>query len=1326
MKKTGFLNRMISAVMVAAMLLTLLPGAALGEGTEVGGGTTAGTEETGGAGSPAATESIAVTYVRTTKSGVNLRESAETKAKSLNEKNQIGLGEVFFCYQVVHNDNYDWALIVYDGKSGYIRGDCFMYCDVEGNFLVTPSPTPAGGVTPDVNATGYVKAQRSSLALYVVPEGEVLNASDLIPANQVMPYYAGPYVVNGVNWLRVSYHNMNGYIRESDATYCDYNGNVLATAAPETGSVIGYVKLTQDKVYLRATPGGETLNDKDLMPLGKVLPYTLGPITEKGYTWVRVIYNGMTGYVRKDCFIYCDSTGLYTTDAPVDNDKVPSLTPTPTPAPETQLGYVKVNTDKLILRDKPNGVQINKNNLIPKDVIMPYTATPTRAGGYDWLRVIYVSTAGGTQTGYVRTDYVDYCDAYGNLILTTSTPTVAPTVQPTSSVLEGNWGRTTADKVYFRKEASTSSGYWAKLPSGWLMEILSTELRGSVTWYKVRGGTPANSSNTYTGYIHGDYFKPVEAQPTVTSSASYSTGYAMVQLNGLNLRKTPGGDSITTLNSGTIVNVIYTAQNSSIYDWYYVEYKGSYGYLQAAYLWVLTDDDVRNGSFILPSTPAPTVTPSPTPAYTGTGYILVVKDKVNIRKTPNGTTLTGRDADKLRIGTVLAYSEGPTDKIGGYYWVKVTSGTITGYVRSDCYSYCDQYGVPQLNTATPTPVPGTTSVPTGTSYVCTKMGGVNLRNMPEGASQLQLDKGLVLRSYGTETVNNQVWYRVYYEKEGLYGYLLSSMVYECDVNGNAITVTPAPTGTATGYVATSKSGVWVRTAPAADAGTAGQVKDKGTVVTVTGSSIRNGVYTWYPVILSDGTRGYLRGDCVFEIAQWQLDIYKSTGVCPTPTPGPATPPPGNSSFIRTVADKLYVRKTPSKQASSLGQLSIGTVTEFYSKKIVGTVTWYEVKLGSSYGYVHGDYVQVLTNAEYYDYLNQNATPSPTPAATPDASNLSDLALTTDKSVNIRASASMSGKSLIKVSKSGTEMTYLGNYVAPTTDNNYYWYNVRYNGVSGWMRGDFVRVLTTAEKTAYQQTGNPDGDKTASYTVLKKNSTGEAVTNLQKKLLEKGYLFSNSDVTGLYDTNTENAVMNFQRQNSLSVTGIADENTQHALFGTIPSGSGSGSSTDATLYPVEIVDWYTGDIQSIWRAGTVAVITDVYTGLSFKAQRLYGDNHADCEPLTTADTAVYCQIFGVSDPQEISDYEKDLQSWRRRPLWVTVGGRTFCASLYGIPHNYKGDKIPDNDFNGQFCVHFKNSRTHNSNKVDTASSANGYFGHQEAIQYAYEHSKSGTK
>ena len=228
-------------------------------------------------------------------------------------------------------------------------------------------------------------------------------------------------------------------------------------------------------------------------------------------------------------------------------------------------------------------------------------------------------------------------------------------------------------------------------------------------------------------------------------------------------------------------------------------------------------------------------------------------------------------------------------------------------------------------------------------------------------------------------------------------------------------------------------------------------------------------------------------------------------------------------------------------------------------------------------------------------------------------------------------------------------------------------------------------------------------------------------------MEKGYLDA-AYVTGTYQSATEAAVRSYQKDNGLSVDGVAGEKTQHSLFGTVPEGTYTGSSVTPVLYPVEMIDWWTGGINTIWGVGKVAVITDVKTGISFRAQRLYGNNHADAEPATTDDTAAICRIYGVNNPQEISDREQELQSYRRRPLWVTVGTRTFCGSMYGIPHNFEGDRIPDNGYNGQFCVHFTNSMTHGSSdnpaKVDVDSSKNGWYGHQTAIKDAYKQSISG--
>ena len=81
------------------------------------------------------------------------------------------------------------------------------------------------------------------------------------------------------------------------------------------------------------------------------------------------------------------------------------------------------------------------------------------------------------------------------------------------------------------------------------------------------------------------------------------------------------------------------------------------------------------------------------------------------------------------------------------------------------------------------------------------------------------------------------------------------------------------------------------------------------------------------------------------------------------------------------------------------------------------------------------------------------------------------------------------------------------------------------------------------------------------------------------------------------------------------------------------------------------------------------------------------------------------------------YEIDLLLFRREglflpavPAGVTVldGGKKYAASMNCMNHGECN--IKDNNFNGHFCIHFTNSRTHGSNKVDSD--------HQSAINTAY--------
>ena len=138
-------------------------------------------------------------------------------------------------------------------------------------------------------------------------------------------------------------------------------------------------------------------------------------------------------------------------------------------------------------------------------------------------------------------------------------------------------------------------------------------------------------------------------------------------------------------------------------------------------------------------------------------------------------------------------------------------------------------------------------------------------------------------------------------------------------------------------------------------------------------------------------------------------------------------------------------------------------------------------------------------------------------------------------------------------------------------------------------------------------------------------------------------------------------------------------------------------TEAVSGKVQMADWWTSDIQSIFKRGRTATVTDVDTGISWTVLRSGGTNHADVQPLTAADTAKMKQAYGGS------------WSWNRRAIWVTIDGVSYAASMNGMPHGT--GSITDNNFDGHHCIHFLNSRTHTGNRWDTA--------HQAAVQKAYK-------
>lgn len=122
---------------------------------------------------------------------------------------------------------------------------------------------------------------------------------------------------------------------------------------------------------------------------------------------------------------------------------------------------------------------------------------------------------------------------------------------------------------------------------------------------------------------------------------------------------------------------------------------------------------------------------------------------------------------------------------------------------------------------------------------------------------------------------------------------------------------------------------------------------------------------------------------------------------------------------------------------------------------------------------------------------------------------------------------------------------------------------------------------------------------------------------------------------------------------------------------------------------EYMDWWTG-AQYVFPIGKVAKVTDFKTGRSFMVKRTIGANHSDTEPLTAADSATIKSIWGGSF------------SWTPRAVIVEVDGRRIAASMASMPHSI--EYIADNDFDGHFDIHFRNSTRHKDGLVDAAHQA----------------------
>lgn len=258
------------------------------------------------------------------------------------------------------------------------------------------------------------------------------------------------------------------------------------------------------------------------------------------------------------------------------------------------------------------------------------------------------------------------------------------------------------------------------------------------------------------------------------------------------------------------------------------------------------------------------------------------------------------------------------------------------------------------------------------------------------------------------------------------------------------------------------------------------------------------------------------------------------------------------------------------------------------------------------------------------------------------------------------------------------------------------------------------------------TANPENESPVFNSVLKQGMSGEEVKKVQTRLKELGYF--NEKTTGYFGEVTENAVMAYQRAKGLSADGIVGKGTWSNLFGntnTVADNkqfaitSRGETSRGSVQRGTALISW--NEAKNIFSVGKVATVIDIDTGIKFNIKRSMGTNHADVETLTEEDTIKMKKVFGGG------------WAWDRRAIILVVDGRQLAASMAGMPHagldnapalqtissrsggygrGQNLDTVKGNGMNGHCDVHFLNSRTHGTNRVDSQ--------HQAAIKKAVQY------
>ena len=553
------------------------------------------------------------------------------------------------------------------------------------------------------------------------------------------------------------------------------------TEAPLTFPAYGITVDTAATILLRDTPDGAIPQTGALKQINNPTPVRISGqetgANDQIWYLVENLNNGDAGYTEAyNVRIVSEQEAMTAvktpepTIAPIETptpEPTEEPTPDPTPEPVPQeltegdlYHYGYTTTNQLKLRKQPS-TSANSDGEYEKGTIV----WVIRRDG-DWCQVRVKGRDGYMMSKYIRLMGVEEEKDYVASLSDPETrpdPTAVPTPIPTDTPEPTPTPTATPEVTATPTPTATPEVTATPIPTETPEITAETTAVPTPTAMPEVTATPTPTATPEVTATPTPTATPeVTATPTPTATPApvQLSLYARVISDGTPLRGNPSNQAYlqNILKKEAVVYIFQSQYAEDGMTWYLVQYSGQWGFVRADLVRVMGEQETAEYLAALEAaqatpTPMPQATPEPLGPNATSAYAKLIKDAVNLRRTPSAS---GTSLGRIAVNTLLLVTG--TEYDGTYTWYQVNYNGTDGYVRSDM---CQMLTIAELQrylaeAASATPVPngnhsGPSTTPNKNNNTSVTINGTPLKDLLPTDNSWSSGTGTAMPSYATTT-----------------------------------------------------------------------------------------------------------------------------------------------------------------------------------------------------------------------------------------------------------------------------------------------------------------------------------------------------------------------------------------------------------------------------------------------------------------------------------------------------------------------------------------------------------------------------------------------